>query len=59
MTRTGLAPRLLKHSSAPTIGLNPDDAEDRGLHSGDLMELRNKLGHVRGLLETTQDLPPG
>ncbi|WP_413190453.1 molybdopterin-dependent oxidoreductase [Psychrobacter sp. AT9] len=40
MTRTGLAPQLNQHESAPMLTLHPDDAEQLGVEKGDYVQLR-------------------
>jgi assimilatory nitrate reductase catalytic subunit len=45
MTRTGRAPRLLAHTSAPFVALNPRDALSKGIREGDLVRLYNTDSH--------------
>ncbi len=59
MTRTGGVPNLMRHRDFFSIGVNPDDAKSRGLAAGDLIELRNPLGAVRGLLRLDPELAAG
>lgn len=39
MTRTGRSPRLMAHTSAPYVALNPRDAQSKGLREGDLVKV--------------------
>ncbi|MDP1931669.1 MAG: molybdopterin-dependent oxidoreductase [Gammaproteobacteria bacterium] len=41
MTRTGRAPRLLAHTGAPFVAINPRDAMSKGIREGDLVRLHN------------------
>ena len=41
MTRTGRAPRLLAHTGAPFVAMNPRDAMSKGIREGDLVRLHN------------------
>jgi assimilatory nitrate reductase catalytic subunit len=59
MTRTGGVPKLMRHRDFFSIGINPGDALQRGLQAGDLVELSNPLGAVRGVLQADPELPPG
>ncbi|TGD73005.1 nitrate reductase [Mangrovimicrobium sediminis] len=49
MTRTGRVPRLSQHRDFFSISLNPSDAAQLGLAEGDLVEVGNAQGVVRGL----------
>ena len=42
MTRTGRAPRLLAHTEAPFVALNPRDAQSLGIREGDLVDVFNR-----------------
>jgi assimilatory nitrate reductase catalytic subunit len=42
MTRTGRAPRLLAHTDAPFVALNPRDAQSLGIREGDLVDVFNR-----------------
>ena len=59
MTRTGVAPKLLRHADCPIATLHPAEANRRQLHDGELVELRNRQGMVRAILHVSSDLPPG
>ncbi len=59
MTRTGGVPKLMRHRDFFSIGINPGDALQRGLQAGELVELRNPLGAVRGVLQPDPELAPG
>lgn len=52
MTRTGRAPRLLAHTEAPFVAINPRDAQSLGVREGDLVTLfvRNAQGERQSLL---------
>lgn len=39
MTRTGRSPRLLAHTSAPYVAMNPRDAQSKGIREGDLVQV--------------------
>ena len=45
MTRTGRAPRLLAHTGAPFVAMNPRDALSKGIREGDLVRLHNIDSH--------------
>ncbi len=45
MTRTGRAPRLLAHTGAPFVAMNPRDAMSKGIREGDLVRLHNIDSH--------------
>lgn len=39
MTRTGRSPRLLAHTGAPYVAMNPRDAQSKGIREGDLVQV--------------------
>lgn len=39
MTRTGRSPRLLAHTGAPFLAINPRDAQSKGIREGDLVQI--------------------
>lgn len=55
MTRTGRVPRLSQHRDFFSLSVNPEDAARAGLAEGDLAQIENSLGKVRGLVS----LDPG
>ncbi len=59
MTRTGRVAKLMRHRDFFSVSLNREDARSRQLSEGDLVELSNSLGRVRGLLRLEDDLSPG
>jgi assimilatory nitrate reductase catalytic subunit len=46
MTRTGTSARLSSHVSQPTVEINPDDADMRGVKEGDLLRVHNEYGEL-------------
>ncbi len=44
MTRTGLAPRLMSHTTEPTLAIHPADAANLGLANGDLATITTHEG---------------
>ena len=59
MTRTGRVPRLMRHRDFFSVSLSPVDAMASGLAEGDLVEVDNALGAVRGLVQVEPNLPAG
>ena len=59
MTRTGLVPRLARHRDFFSIGVSPTDAMRLGLREGDLAQLENSQGAVRGLVALDEGQPKG
>ena len=45
MTRTARSPRLLAHTSAPFVALNPRDAQSKGIREGDLVQVYTHSSH--------------
>ena len=52
-------PRLMRGADRCTVMLHPQDAARLGLQSGDLAELRSRVGAVTVPAEVTPDLMPG
>ncbi|WP_130471219.1 nitrate reductase [Candidatus Magnetaquicoccus inordinatus] len=46
LTRTGVSPRLSKHSSAPFVEIHPQDASQLAIHSGQLLRVANQQGSM-------------
>ena len=46
MTRTGMLGRLFGHVPEPTVQMNPQDMERRGLKDGDLVHVTSKRGSI-------------
>ncbi|MGI9216807.1 MAG: molybdopterin oxidoreductase family protein, partial [Hydrogenophaga sp.] len=46
MTRTGTLGRLFGHVAEPSVQLNPQDMERRGLKDGDLVQVTSKRGSI-------------
>jgi len=46
MTRTGMLGRLFGHVPEPTVQMNPQDMERRGLRDGDLVHVTSKRGSI-------------
>ena len=53
------APRLMRGPDRCTLMLNPADADPRGITSGDLIEVRTRVGAVIVPAEVTPALMPG
>ncbi len=56
MTRTARAPRLLNHTDAPYLALNPLDALSTGIGDGDLVRVKNSQAELMmtAVLDTGQ-----
>lgn len=50
---------LVKNYPEPTVDLNVEDAEARGISSGDLVEVRTKRGRVPFRVRVTEDIARG
>lgn len=50
---------LSKGRALCTLQMHPDDAEARGLSSGDTARIRSRVGEVRAPVEVTDDIMPG
>lgn len=59
MTRTGRVPALMRHRDFFGLSLSPADARNRNIAQGDLLELHNGLGSVRGVAHVDEELPRG
>ncbi len=59
MTRTGRVPRLSQHRDFFSIALNPADAASAGFGEGDLVQLENPQGRVRGIANLDAGIAPG
>lgn len=59
MTRTGVVPKLMRHSDFFAINLNPQDALAANLQELDLVELANGGGSIRGLVQLDEGVPAG
>jgi assimilatory nitrate reductase catalytic subunit len=59
MTRTGRVPKLMRHRDFFSVSMNPADALAMHLRDGELVEIYNELGRIRGLLRVEADLAPG
>ena len=53
------APRLMRGADRCTLMLNPNDADARGISSGDAVEVRSRVGAVTVPAEVTPALMPG
>lgn len=53
MTRTGLAPALFRHAPLPEIEIAPADLANKNIADGDLVEVANANGHIRGFAKST------
>ncbi len=56
MTRTGTLGRLFGHVAEPSVQLNPQDMERRGLKDGDLVHVTSKRGSIVVPLQGSQDI---
>ena len=59
MSKTGRVRRLRDHAPIPQVQIHPDDAELRGIRSGDLVNLHGHRGHLRVAADVTTDIRPG
>ncbi len=59
MTRTGKVPRLSQHRDFFSIAINPADAARAGFGEGDLVQLENAQGLVRGVATLDPGIAPG
>lgn len=50
---------LRKHEQEPEVRVNPSDALKRGISSGDVVEVRSKLGCITMKAKVTPDMPEG
>jgi anaerobic selenocysteine-containing dehydrogenase len=55
----GNMPRQRKAMKCPTLDMNPQDAETRGLEDGQQVIVKNKRGEFRVLLHVTDAIRPG
>ena len=56
MTRTGTLGRLFGHVAEPSVQLNPQDMERRGLKDGDLVHVTSKRGSILVPLQGSPDI---
>ena len=56
MTRTGTLGRLFGHVAEPSVQLNPQDMERRGLKEGDLVHVTSKRGSILVPLQGSTDI---
>ncbi|MBD9416256.1 molybdopterin-dependent oxidoreductase [Pseudomonas sp. PDM16] len=59
MSRTGTAARLFGHVSEAVLGLHPGELRQRGLQSGDLVQLRSRRGGLVLPVQSDDTLRPG
>ncbi|MFK7978265.1 MAG: molybdopterin-dependent oxidoreductase, partial [Halioglobus sp.] len=59
MTRTGSVSRLARHRDFFSISINPMDARQLGVAQGDIAQLKNERGVVRGQVEIDDTQPEG
>ena len=59
MTRTGKAPRLMRHATEPYVEINPQDARANGLASAALAVVRGQQGAVIARVKITDAQAPG
>jgi anaerobic selenocysteine-containing dehydrogenase len=51
--------RLMSKEKAPTLHIHPDDAQARGIRSGQLVRISNERGWCRLVADVTEDVRPG
>jgi anaerobic selenocysteine-containing dehydrogenase len=51
--------RLMSKEKAPTLQIHPDDAEARGIRSGQHVRISNERGWCRLIANVTEDVRPG
>ena len=51
--------RMIGKERAPTLRINPIDAETRGIRSGQLVRVSNERGWCRLVADVTEDVRPG
>lgn len=59
MSRTGKVNKLNQHIAQSYLELHPDDAQQRNIKDGDLVEITNKRGTVRVKAKLTTDIKQG
>jgi len=59
MTKTGRVAKLNKHSPHPYLQIHPDDAKERNIRQGQLVEVKGRRGEVRVKAEITEDVKRG
>ncbi|MFC5409918.1 molybdopterin-dependent oxidoreductase [Larkinella bovis] len=59
MTKTGRVAKLGQHSPQPFLQIHPDDAAQRGIREGQLVDVRGRRGEVRVRAQLTDDVRPG
>ncbi|QMW02069.1 nitrate reductase [Spirosoma foliorum] len=59
MTKTGRVAKLNQHIPQPFLQIHPDDANERGIQDGQLVEVRGRRGEVRVKAQLTDDVRPG
>jgi len=59
MTRTANAPWLRETRGTNPLWINPDDAHDRGIENGDVIEIDFGRGSVEATARVTQGIRPG
>jgi anaerobic selenocysteine-containing dehydrogenase len=58
-TSFGIVDRLRAREGEPLVQIHPQDAEPRGIVSGNVVRLCNGLGEVTLKAEVTEDVVPG
>lgn len=59
MTKTGRVAKLNKHIPQPFLQIHPDDARQRGIKEGSLVEVRSRRGEVRVKAQLSEDVRAG
>jgi ferredoxin-nitrate reductase len=59
MTKTAKVNRLRRHISRSTVSIHPQDAEDRGIAEGDMVDVKGKHGMVRLPAQLTDEVKRG
>ena len=59
MSRTGTVARLFNHAAEPTLDLNPQDVDRRGLAAGDMVKVSSRRGSFIARVNATPSIRSG
>lgn len=59
MTKTGRVAKLTKHIPQPFLQIHPEDAKERNIENGQLVQVKGRRGEVRVKAEITDDVKQG
>ncbi|HET6767790.1 MAG TPA: molybdopterin-dependent oxidoreductase, partial [Chitinophagaceae bacterium] len=59
MSRTGKVNKLKQHISEPYLEIHPEDAEERNINEGELVDVLNERGKVRVKAKLSTDIKKG